>query len=167
VLVGVCGACAHKAAPPTTVATAAPPPAAAAATTRLVWLPLEQRKFAVLATSVNDRLARVAIDGVTDVVQAPISMEMAQLTIECINRSPACYGAVGRSMKADRLLWADVQREEGGAVTINVSLFDVGTGVIARKFDQKFASEDAARAGISGAMDGVLTAWSKKDGAAK
>src|SRR4029079_16063926 len=109
------GACAHPKPPPPKVAPPPPLPVVAA-TMRLVWMPLEERKFAELATSVNDRLAPATLKGVTEVVQAPISMEMAQLTIECINRSPICYGAVAKKLNADRLLWADIQRDKAGSV---------------------------------------------------
>src|SRR5262245_48546264 len=106
------GACAHRKPPPKVVPP--PPPPVVVAPMRLVWMPLEERKFAELATSVNDRLGHASIKGVTEVVQAPISMEMAQLTIECINRSPLCYGAVAKKLNADRLLWADIQRDKAG-----------------------------------------------------
>src|SRR4051794_19445691 len=66
-----------------------PPPKAAPAPLRLAWMPLEPRASPELATVVNQRLARVVVEGVTETFQAPVSMEMAQLAIECIDRTPA------------------------------------------------------------------------------
>src|SRR6516162_9454354 len=88
-------------APPPRPRPAAPPPV------RLAWMPLEASVSAEVASAVNEKLSGLAVAGVTEKVQAPVSMEMAQLAIECIERTPACYGKVGRSVGADRLLWAE------------------------------------------------------------
>src|SRR6516225_5374028 len=90
-----------------------PPPAKRAAggparpqVVRLAWLPAEPYLSRDLASAINDRLAHVTVAGTSEVIRAPVSMEVAQLAIECIEASPRCYSAVGRSLGGDRLVWA-------------------------------------------------------------
>jgi hypothetical protein len=145
--------------PQTIVALPTPPSTATApAIVRLAWLPVEPRASATLAGLLNGRLARVAVDGVTDTVQAPVSLEMAQLAIECIERTPACYSAVGRSLGADRLLWAEVERGPRGALTVRVSLFDVVGAALVRKVEHAYPNGAAARAGVAALVDGGFPA---------
>jgi hypothetical protein len=155
---GSVGACATTepaaivALPPPVVTTKAPEPA------RLAWLPVEARASASLAGALNDRLARVNVDGVGEKFQAPVSMEMAQLAIECIDHTPSCYSAVGRSVGADRLLWAEVDKGAKGAVTVRVSLFDVEAASLVRKAEKAYASSHAAKAGVAALVDGAFGA---------
>jgi hypothetical protein len=151
------GACATTGAP--TSVRAPPPRKAAAPSLRLAWMPLEPRVSPDVAAAVNERLARVVVGGVTDTFQAPVSMEMAQLAIECIERTPACYGAVGRSVGADRLLWAELAHARGaGTVTLRVSLFDVGGGTVVKEARRSFPSTKAASAGAAAVFDGAFGA---------
>jgi hypothetical protein len=150
---------------PTVIMPLPPPPRAATpAAVRLAWLPFEMRAAPDLATAVNERLARVVVDGVTETFAAPVSMEMAQLAIECIDHTPACYGAVGQSVGADRLLWAEMDRGPRGAITLRVALFDVGGGAITQKVSRGFPSAKAARAGVGPLVDATFGAG---DGAAR
>jgi hypothetical protein len=143
---------------PTVIAPLPPPPRAAPAAVRLAWLPFELRAAPELATAVNEQLARVVVDGVTETFAAPVSMEMAQLAIECIDHTPACYAAVGQSVGADRLLWAEMDRGPRGAVTLRVALFDVGGGAITQKASRGFPSAKAARAGVGPLVDATFGA---------
>ena len=68
---------------------------------RLAWMPFDAGASKELVTAVNARLERVKLSGVTESFQAPVSMEMAQLAIECINKEVRCYSAVGQSIGAD------------------------------------------------------------------
>src|SRR5215471_10672151 len=96
---------------PAPVVHAPPPrPKPAPPAVKLAWMPLEASVSAEVASAVNQKLAGLAVAGVTEKFQAPVSMEMAQLAIECIERTPACYGKVGRSVGADRLVWAELVR---------------------------------------------------------
>jgi len=133
---------------------AAPPPV------RLAWMPLETTVSPEVASTVNQRLAGLAVAGVTDKFQAPVSMEMAQLAIECIERTPACYGKVGRSVGADRLAWAEVARasKRDASVTLRVSLFDVGGGTLVRQGARTFPNAKAARDGAAALFDGTFGA---------
>jgi hypothetical protein len=142
---------------PAAIVALPPPQKTAPATVRLAVMPLEARTSGELAAAINPRLAGVAIEGVTDTFQAPVSMEMAQLAIECIDHTPACYGAVGRSVGADRLLWAELERGgRGGAVKLRLALFDVARGEMLRQGGRAFPSAKAAKAGSAALVDEVF-----------
>jgi len=144
-------------------ATAKPPPAvvtkpapkAAPPPLRLAWMPLEARVSPEVANAVNARLAHVAVAGMTESFQAPVSMEMAQLAMECIERTPKCYSAVGRSVRADRLVWAELVRpnRRDASMTVRLSLFDVAGGALARQGARTFPNPNAARDGAAAFVD--------------
>jgi hypothetical protein len=135
-------ACAGSEKPaPVTVAKPAPPPA------KLAWMPLDPFDAPVVARAVNDEMSRVALANTKPGVKAAVSMEVAQLAIECIEPTPACYRAVGRSLGADRLMWAQIDPAEE-KIRVTVVLFDVGAGTETRKVET-FDGVQAARAGVS------------------
>ena len=115
---------------------------------RLGWLPFDASSSSGLTTAVNDQLEHFKVDGVTESFRAPVSMEMAQLAIECIEKTARCYAAVGQSIGADRLLWADLDRHGHGTLTLRVALFDVGRGAIAHEAEQSYPSAKAAQADV-------------------
>ncbi|HEX4406947.1 MAG TPA: hypothetical protein VH560_19045 [Polyangia bacterium] len=131
----------------------------AAQSTRLAWLPFDPGAGSELTRATNDRLAHVIVDAATETTQAPVSMEMAQLAIECIEHTPACWSAVGHSLGADLLLWAELERPaRGSGVTLRVALFDVGAGALVKNATRPFPSAKAARAGAVGLIDGTFGA---------
>jgi hypothetical protein len=137
-----CATTTHQAArsPPASVG---PPPRV-----RLAWLPFDAPASSGLIRAVNARLERAKIAGVTESFQAPVSMEMAQLAIECIEKTAHCYAAVGRSVGADRLLWADLDRSAHGGLTLRVALFDVEHGAVVHEAAQSYPSAKAAQADV-------------------
>jgi len=124
-------------------AVVSPPPAV-----RLGWLPFDASNSSGLTAAVNTQLEHFKVDGVTESFRAPVSMEMAQLAIECIEKTPRCYVAVGRSVGADRLLWVDLDRHGRGNLTLRVALFDVGRAGIVREAEQSYSSAKAAQADV-------------------
>jgi hypothetical protein len=126
---------------PAIVAKAAPPVA------KLAWMPLDAFDAPVVARAVNDEMSRVKLSGTSPGVKAAVSMEVAQLAIECIQPTPACYRAVGHSLGADRLMWAQIDPAEE-KIRVTVVLFDVGAGTEKRKVGT-FDGVQAARAGVS------------------
>ena len=125
--------------------------------TRLAWLPFEPGAGHDLARAVDERLAHVVVDAATETTQAPVSMETAQLAIECIEHTPACWSAVGHSLGADLLLWAELERPTRGAsVTLRVALFDVGAGALVKNATRPFPNAKAARAGAVSLIDGTF-----------
>ena len=121
-----------------------PPAASAPARARMAWMPCDARAQPELAAAVNGRLEQAKVAGVKESFQASVSMQMAQLAIECIDKTPRCYTAVGRSIGADRLLWADFERAARGELTVRVSLFDVERGAIVRAAVGRYPSAKAA-----------------------
>jgi hypothetical protein len=137
-----CATTTHQAAssPPAPVS---PPPRV-----RLAWLPFDAHASSGLTTAINAHLGHAKIAGITESFQAPVSMEMAQLAIECIDKAARCYTAVGRSVGADRLLWADLDRRAHGSLTLRVALFDVDRGAILHEAAQSYPSANAAQADV-------------------
>jgi len=117
----------------------------------LAWLPVETLEMPDVARALNDELGRVRLAGATAIRKAAVSMEVAQLAIECTQAIPACYQAVGKSLDADQLLWAEVHpgstREP--EVRIALALYEVGAAAAPRRVERKFAGPEAARAGIA------------------
>jgi len=137
------GACASSTPPPAaTVRKVEPPPR------RLAWMPLEAFEGPV-AQAVNDQMSRAKPRGTTSSTKAAVSMEVAQLAIECIQPTPPCYAAVGRSLNADRLMWAELDAAAPDEkIKITVVMFDVQAGKSSRRVGT-FADLQAARAGVA------------------
>jgi hypothetical protein len=133
---------------------------------RLAWLPFDAPASSGLTTAVNGHLEHVKMVGVTESFQAPVSMEMAQLAIECIDKTARCYAAVGRSLGADRLLWVDLERRAHGNLTLRVALFDVDRGAVVHEAAQSYPSANAAQADletlVARAQSGERQAIAKK-----
>jgi hypothetical protein len=137
------GACASSPAPPAETARKPEPPPPQ----RLAWMPLDAYDGPV-AQAVNDQMSRTKPPGTSTTVKAAVSMEVAQLAIECIQPTPACYAAVGRSMNADRLMWVELDGAASNEkIQITVVMFDVQAGKSSRRVGT-FADLQAARAGV-------------------
>jgi hypothetical protein len=137
------GACASSPPPPVE---AAPKPAPAPR--RLAWMPLEVFEGPV-AQVINDQMGRLRPPGTSASVKAAVSMEVAQLAIECIKPTTECYAAVGRSLNADRLLWAELQpSSDDDKIVVTIVMFDVEAGKSSRRAGT-FADAQAARAGVA------------------
>jgi len=81
------------------------------------------------------------------VLHQPFDIDrVAQLAIECIEPTPACYRAVGHSLGADRLMWAEI--DPGDKIRVTVMFFDVSAGTTSKKVGT-FDGVQAARAGIA------------------
>jgi len=140
-----CATTTHRAAVrPAPAAAVSPPPRV-----RLAWLPFDASRSSGLAAAVNAQLEQLQMEGITESFRAPVSMETAQLAMECIEKAPRCYAAVGRSVGADRLLWVDLDRHGRGNLTLRVALFDVDRGAIVHEAEQGYASAKAAQADLA------------------
>jgi hypothetical protein len=147
-LVLLAGACASNPPPPPETTRKPPPPQ------KLAWMPLDGLDAPAVAKAVNDRMGALKPAGTSASVKAAVSMEVAQLAIECIEPTPACYGAVGRSLGADRLMWAEVEpASEDAKIRLTVVVFDVLAGTVPRRIGETFADIEAARAGAAGLVD--------------
>jgi hypothetical protein len=136
--------CAHPAPPP--AAPSSPPPSKV----QLAVIPADSDAFPRAARAVTASLATARVRGVDETTLSKVSLEVVQLSIECVDPTAACYEAIGRSMAANRLLFA---RIDGGAtrrgLKVTVTLFDVDAKAAARTAQRAFATEDDAAAGVA------------------
>ena len=145
-LAAASGCSGHEPPPRTAQPTAPPPPPK-----RLAWLPVDTLEIPDVTRALNAELGHVQLAGTTAAHKAAVSMEVAQLAIECTQPTPTCYQAVGKSLGADRLLWAEVRTGQGRApeVRIALALYDVGSAVAPRRVERTFAGAAEARAGVA------------------
>lgn len=113
----------------------------------LAVLPAESNDFPKAAQAYTTSLARAAVRGVDHTELSKVSLEVVQLSIECVEPTTTCYAQVGKSLAADRLLFAQLS---GGKrnVKVTVTLFDVDAGT-PKRAQKVFASERAATAGAA------------------
>jgi hypothetical protein len=147
-----------------------PPPAAArpqrARPARVAWLPVEPLVAPALASALNEHMARIALPGADASYRAPVSMEVGQLAIECIDATPACYAKVGRSVGADRVIWAEIAPAKAPSADIRVALllFDVDAGAVIGRAERTFPGAKEAAEGIGTLVDHAFAA--ERSGAA-
>jgi hypothetical protein len=129
-----------------------PPPPPAAPPPKLVTLavlPAESDTFPVAAKAATDSLAKAHVTGVDRTQVTKVSLEVVQLSIECVEATPACYQAVGKTLAADRLLFAKIgpgpKRKQ---LKVTVSLFDVHDPSPPKTAEKVFTSEKAAETGL-------------------
>jgi hypothetical protein len=145
--------CASRPPPPARAAGHVAPPA------RLTWLPAESTAGREVSRAVNENLGQVALPGAGAGVKSAVSMEVAQLAIECTEPTPTCYTAVGRSLGADEMLWAELGAGAGSSRDIRVALllYDVRAGAAPRRVEQSFETVEAVRAGVAALVDRLKT----------
>lgn len=141
-------ACAHSR-PPAPSAPASTSPPTPGNTVKLVVLPAESNTFPKAARATNDALLRAQIEGLGVAQVSKVSLEVAQLAIECVEPSITCYEAVGRSLAANDLLFAQIAVVKRQQLKVTITLFDVDAKTPRTKAEKIFASEDEATAGIA------------------
>jgi hypothetical protein len=141
-------ACGH--APP------APVPPAPPSKVQLAVIPAESDAFPRAARAVSASLAAAKVSGIDETRVSKVSLEVVQLSVECVDPTRACYEAIGRSMAANRLLFARIGR--GAArrqLKITVTLFDVDARAEQRTAEKVFATEAEATAGVAALVEEV------------
>lgn len=113
---------------------------------RLAVLPAESDKFPEAAKAFTSSLASADIAGIDDKQVSKVSLEVVQLSIECVEPTVSCYEAVGRSLAADRILFAQITNGGGKKLKVEVTLFDVDART-PRTVKKVYASEQDASAG--------------------
>ncbi len=139
-------ACAHPQ-PAAPVADTSPPPPEN--TAKLVVLLAESAAFPQAAKATNDSLIHAQLDGAGATQVSKVSLEVAQLAIECVEPSVTCYAAVGRSLAAKDLLFAQIAAVKRAQLKVTITLFDVDMKTPRTKAEKVFASENEATAGIA------------------
>lgn len=134
-----------------------PGPATPSTPVQLAVIPAESDAFPRAAKAVSASLAAAKVSGVDETRVSKVSLEVVQLSVECVDPTSACYEAIGRSMAANRLLFARIEPISGGAhkrqLKITVTLFDVDASAAKRTAErteeQVFATENEATAGVA------------------
>jgi hypothetical protein len=126
------------------------PTPAPAPKTRLAVLPAESDSFPKVAAELSKSLASARVAGVDDTQVSKVSLEVVQLSIECVDSTTACYAAVGKSLNANKLLFAQLAPEKKKQLKVTVTLFDVDASTSAKTAEKVFASEAEASAGVAG-----------------
>jgi hypothetical protein len=124
-------------------------PTATAVTTPpadLVVLPVASGRLTRLGAALDRALTEAAVENATP-RPSSVSLDVVQLSIECVEQTPSCYGAVARSLEADQLLFARIDQEAaGGPIRVEVLRTDA-EGSTLSSADATFATEDEAAAG--------------------
>jgi hypothetical protein len=127
----------------------------------LAILPAEARAYPRLVAKLNDALRGARVNGVGKTFVSKASLEVVQLSIECVDLSAPCWTAVGKSLSADRLLFGQIESipaRRRPQVKVKVTLFDVGTGDVLGESFRTFASEDEAGRSLQSLIDDTLRA---------
>jgi hypothetical protein len=134
-----------------------PPPSTAPVTPnttdgKRIWavLPAESDAFPIAARTTTERLRRARVRGLDEPQVSKVSLEVVQLSIECVERTPACYEAVGKSLAANELLFAEI--DEGPkkqSIKVTVTLFDVDAKQRKKAAIKVFASEEDVVWGVA------------------
>ncbi len=115
---------------------------------KLAVIPADGDQFPRAAQVLTASMSSARIGGVDETQIAKVPLADVQVLIECNDPTVACYAAVGKSLFANRLLFA--QLEAGGKpkqLRMTVTLFDVDTQTAKRTAEKVFASEADAAAG--------------------
>ena len=114
---------------------------------KLAVLPAESAKFPTAAKAITDSLTSANVAGVDRKEVSKVSLEVVQLSIECVEPTADCYQAVGKSLAANRLLFAQVSGRSK-QVKVTVTLFDVDAKS-PKTAHKTFGSEKEATAGVA------------------
>jgi len=114
---------------------------------KLAVLPAESAKFPTAAHALTDSLTKASVPGVDKTEVSKVSLEVVQLSIECLEPSVKCYEAVGKSLAANRLLFAQLSGRSK-KLEVTVTLFDVDARA-PKTAHKTFASEKEAAAGVA------------------
>ena len=132
---------------------------------KLAVLAVESDRFPAVAEAATASLAKAHVIGIDNIEVSKVSLEVVQLSIECVEQTPDCYEAVGKSLAANRLLFAQVSpgtpppekpiKLKRGAkppkdVRVTVTLFDVDSRAASKTAEKLFPNETDATAGMDG-----------------
>jgi hypothetical protein len=146
--------CAHKSPPPPPApqVEAAPPPAARV---KMAVLPVDASDYPAIAQSLNNVLHDVKVKGVDDYFLSKATLEVVQLSIECVEQTAACYSAAGKQLGANKLLLGRItsaappKKKRDKSVRVIITLFDVDTGEAVNVAERVYRTPEAASQGAT------------------
>jgi len=115
-------------------------------------LPAESDEFPIAARAATERLRRARLRGMNEPEISKVSLQVVQLSIECVDRTPSCYTAVGRSLQPPpaELLFAEIdQGPKKQSIKVTVTLFDVQAQKRKRAASKVFPSEEDVVWGVA------------------
>ena len=113
----------------------------------LAILPAESDVFPDAAAATTASLVKAHLTGAETQV-SKVSLEVVQLSIECVDESLTCYVAAGRSLSANRLLFATFSGTKT-ALAVTINQIDVDTAAATKTATKTFASEAEATKGVA------------------
>jgi len=113
---------------------------------KLLTLPTESDAFPAIATAATTALTHAKIGGVDEAAMSKVSIEVVQLSIECVDPTAGCYEAAAKSLAAGKLLFAQIDIA-GKKPKLAITLFDVATKT-PRTTERTFDTAAAAIAGV-------------------
>ena len=116
---------------------------------KLVVLLAESYAFPNFAKATTESLQRAQVDGLGAAQVSKVSLEVVQLSIECVDSNVDCFQAVGRSLSANGLLFAQIAAVKNRQLKVTVTFFDVDEKLLKTKAEKVFPTEAAATAGIA------------------
>jgi hypothetical protein len=131
---------------------------------KLAVLPLESDLYPRLAKTLNELLRDARVSGVDDYFVSKVTLEVVQLSIECVDPTSACYSAVGKSLASDRLLMATLGpsgKRRDHSVRVEITLFDVVAGQAVHSAERVFKSEREAVNGARALVESAVAAPSR------
>jgi hypothetical protein len=137
---------------------APPSGASSAAMIKVAVLPPDMLLFSDVASALSERLAHVQVGGAEPAMMAKVSMQVAQISLECVSATDDCFAKVGRFLQVDRLLWGEIERDKEEGLKVSVAFLDVGRSAMVGHAQRAFAGESAAIMGLQGLVDEVLRA---------
>lgn len=124
------------------------------ASVRLAVMPADSLLYADVASALDEQLVRARVAGAGRALRAKVSMEVAQLALECVSPTDECYSQVGRFLQVDRLLWGQISRDApSSGVKVIVVLLDVARGMQLGRAEEVFPKTDAAIGGLRRLVD--------------
>jgi hypothetical protein len=118
---------------------------------KLAVLPVDTDTFPQIATSLNRALHDVKVKGVDDYFLSKVTLEVVQLSIECVQPTSECYAAAGKSLSANKLLLAHIaavgKRKRDKSVRVTITLFDVDAAEATNVVDRVFKTPELASQG--------------------
>jgi hypothetical protein len=112
-------------------------------------LPTESSEFPNAANAATSFLRRARVKGFEQPAMSKVSLEVVQLSIECVEATIDCYEAVGKSLSADQLLFAQIDPgPKPQQLRVTISLFDVEARRWRKRAAKVFADELDATYGI-------------------
>lgn len=133
-------------------------PPASSPKVRLAVIPADSDAFPGVARAVSASLTTAKVSGVDETRVSKVSLEVVQLSVECVDPTSACYEAIGRSMSVNQLLFARIDRgaaKRQRQLKIMITLFDVDAKAAKRTAEKVFATEDEATAGVAALVEEV------------